>query len=157
MIWATVSSWSCFYWLYRASPSLAANNIINLISALTIWWCPCIESCIVGRQCLLWPVHSLGKTKPLDMVVLDSPISPGISPYAIVTLLHHIAKQFFLVGNIRRLLRPEWYVHHPGHKTVSSLWSLNWFFTQNLLTDLMLSFLKETKIARSFTTNFIQS
>ena len=32
MVWATVSSWSCFCWLYRASPSLAAKNIINLIS-----------------------------------------------------------------------------------------------------------------------------
>ena len=30
MIWATVSSWSCFRWLYRTSPSLAAKNIINL-------------------------------------------------------------------------------------------------------------------------------
>ena len=30
MIRATVSSWSCFCWLYRASPSLAAKNIINL-------------------------------------------------------------------------------------------------------------------------------
>ena len=39
MIWATVSSWSCFCWLYRASPSLAAKNIINLILVLTIWWC----------------------------------------------------------------------------------------------------------------------
>ena len=37
MIWATVSSWSCFCWLYRASPSLPAENIINLISVLTIW------------------------------------------------------------------------------------------------------------------------
>ena len=37
MIWATVSSWSCFCWLYRASPSLAAKNIINLISVSTIW------------------------------------------------------------------------------------------------------------------------
>ena len=27
MFWATVSSWSCFCWLYRASPSLAAKNI----------------------------------------------------------------------------------------------------------------------------------
>ena len=39
MIWATVSSRSCFCWLSRASPSLAAKNIINLISVLTIWWC----------------------------------------------------------------------------------------------------------------------
>ena len=34
MIWATVSSRSCFCWLYRAFPSLAAKNIINLISQL---------------------------------------------------------------------------------------------------------------------------
>ena len=56
MIWATVSSRSCFCWLYRASPSLAAKNIINLISLLTIWWCPCVESvlpCVVGRGCFL--------------------------------------------------------------------------------------------------------
>ena len=44
MIWATVSSWSCFCWLYRASPSLAAKNIINLILMLTIWWCLCVVS-----------------------------------------------------------------------------------------------------------------
>ena len=47
MIWATVRSWSCFCWLYRASPFLAAKNIINLISVLTIWWCPCVESSLV--------------------------------------------------------------------------------------------------------------
>ena len=47
MVWATVSSWCCFCWLYRASPSLAAKNIINLISVLTIWLCPCIESSLV--------------------------------------------------------------------------------------------------------------
>ena len=43
MIWATVSSLSCFCWLYTASPSLAAKNIINLILVLTIWWCPCVH------------------------------------------------------------------------------------------------------------------
>ena len=29
---------------YRASPPSAAKNIINLISVLTIWWCPWVES-----------------------------------------------------------------------------------------------------------------
>ena len=60
MIWATVSSQSCFYWLYWASPSLAAENIITLISVLTIWWCPWVESSLVlleegvcYDQCLL--------------------------------------------------------------------------------------------------------
>ena len=47
MIWATVSSQSYFLWLYRASPPLAAQNIINLILVLTIWWCPCVESSLV--------------------------------------------------------------------------------------------------------------
>ena len=47
MIWATVGSQSCFCWLYRASPSLAAKNIISLISVLTIWWFPCVESSLV--------------------------------------------------------------------------------------------------------------
>ena len=63
MIWATVSSWSCFCWLYRASPFLAAKNIINLISMLTIWWRPCVVfSCVVGKGCLLWQVQSLCQT-----------------------------------------------------------------------------------------------
>ena len=40
MIWATVSSKSCFCWLYRASLSSATKNLSLL---LTIWWCPCVE------------------------------------------------------------------------------------------------------------------
>ena len=47
MIWATVSSRSCFCWLYTASPPLAAKNIINLISVWTIWWSPRVESSLV--------------------------------------------------------------------------------------------------------------
>ena len=45
-----VSSRSCFCWLYRASPSLAAKYIINLISVLTIWWCPCTEPSLVSLE-----------------------------------------------------------------------------------------------------------
>ena len=64
MIWATVSSWSCFCWLYRPSLSLSAKNIISLISVLTIWWCPCVELSLVLLEegCLLWSVRSIGKT-----------------------------------------------------------------------------------------------
>ena len=47
MIWATVSTRSCFCWLYRASPSSVAKTTINLILVLTIWWCPCVESSLV--------------------------------------------------------------------------------------------------------------
>ena len=76
MVYATGSSWSCFCWLYRTSPSLATMNIINLISVLTIWWCPCVVfSCVVGRECLLWPVRSLGKTL-LDFALLQDPEIP---------------------------------------------------------------------------------
>ena len=46
-IWATVSSRSCFCWLYRVSPSSAAKNIIKVISVLTIRWCPCVEWSLV--------------------------------------------------------------------------------------------------------------
>ena len=66
MIWATVSSRSRFCWLYRASPSLVAKNIINLISVLTIWWCPYVESSLVLLEksvCYVWPMCSLGKTR----------------------------------------------------------------------------------------------
>ena len=58
MVCATVSPQSCFCWLYRASPSSAAKNIINI---LVISMCRVIF-CVVGKQCLLWPVCSLGKT-----------------------------------------------------------------------------------------------
>ena len=43
----TVSSRSCFYRLYRVSPSSATNNIISLIPVLTIRWCPCVELSLV--------------------------------------------------------------------------------------------------------------
>ena len=39
-------SWVCsnlFFADYRASPSSAAKNIINLILVFTIWWYPCVE------------------------------------------------------------------------------------------------------------------
>ena len=52
MIWATVSSWSFFCWLYRVFPSLAAKNIINLISVLTIL------SNITGKNYGLTPNHT---------------------------------------------------------------------------------------------------
>ena len=55
MIWATVNSWSCFCWLYRASPSLAAKNIISLISVFTIWWCPCVYKVLFVPSKSLFP------------------------------------------------------------------------------------------------------
>ena len=75
MIWATVSSQSYFCWLYRASPSSAAKNIINLISPLTVWWCPCVESSLMlleegvcYDQCVLLMKFGL----PLPCFILPS-------------------------------------------------------------------------------------
>ena len=54
-MWAMVSSWFCFCWFYRASPSSAANNIINVILVLTIFWLPtfAFQSLVMKRTPLL--------------------------------------------------------------------------------------------------------
>ena len=62
MIWATVSSQSCFCWLCRASPS-SAKKECNQSDLGTDHLSMCrLISRVVGRKCLLWPVCSLGKT-----------------------------------------------------------------------------------------------
>ena len=87
MIWATVSSQSCLCWLYRASPSLAAKNTINLISVLTIWWCPCVEPSLVlleegvcCDQCIFsWQNSvSLGPAS-FSIPRPNLPVTPGVS------------------------------------------------------------------------------
>ena len=45
MIWTLFQP--CICWLYRASPSLPAKNIINLISVLAIWRHPYVRSSLV--------------------------------------------------------------------------------------------------------------
>ena len=47
VIWTIVSFQCYFCWLYRASPTSAAKNIINLILVLTIQWFSCVESSLV--------------------------------------------------------------------------------------------------------------
>ena len=87
MIWATVSSQACFCWLYRASPSLAAKNIINLISLWTIWWCPCVESSLVLLEegvCALTSPFSCQNSVSLCPASFctprpNLPVIPGIS------------------------------------------------------------------------------
>ena len=57
-----VSFWSCFYWLCRASPFMTAKNMSDFgVHHLVMSMCKVIF-CLVGRRCLLWPVHSLGKS-----------------------------------------------------------------------------------------------
>ena len=84
MIWVTVSFWSCFCWLYRASPSLAAKNIIDLISVLTIWWCPCIESSLVLLEEGVCYEFSWQKSVSLCPALFytprpNLPVTPGVS------------------------------------------------------------------------------
>ena len=86
MIWATDSSRSCFCWLYRASPSLAAKNIISLISVLAIWWRPCVESSLVLLEegvCYDQCIFLAKLYQPLPSFILYSKarfvVSPGVS------------------------------------------------------------------------------
>ena len=86
MIGATVSSWSCFCWLYRAFPSLAAKNIINLIAVLTIWWCPCVESSLVLLEEGVCYDQCIFLAKPFSLCPAsfhiprpNLPVTPGVS------------------------------------------------------------------------------
>ena len=86
MIWATVSSWSCFCWLYRASPSLASKSIVNLILVLTIWWCPCVETSLVllGESVAMTSAFSWQNSISLCPASFhiprpNLPVTPGVS------------------------------------------------------------------------------
>ena len=86
MIWATVNSWSCFSWLYRASLSLVAKNIINLISVSTIWWCPCVKSFLVlleegvcYDQCVSWQNSISLCPASFRIPSPNLPVTPGVS------------------------------------------------------------------------------
>ena len=106
MIWATVSSRSCYCWLYRASLSLAAKNITNLISVLTIWWCPCVESSLVLLEegvCYVLCAFSWQNSISLCPASFctpkpDLPVFPGISWLPAFTFQSPIMKRtyFFL-------------------------------------------------------------
>ena len=118
MIWATVSSPSCFCWLYRASPTLAAKNTINLISVLGIWWCPCLESSLVlleegvcYDQCVLlanfislWPA-SFCTPRP------NLPVTPGVSWLPMFVFQSPVMKRtsFWGVSSKRSCILIEWF------------------------------------------------
>ena len=123
MIWATVCSWSCFCWLCGVSPSSAAKNIINLISVLTIWWCPrVVLSHVVGRGCLQWPsVSSWQNSVSLCLASYctprsNLPVSSGISWLPTFALQSPIMKRISLFGvSSRRSCRSS-----QNHSTSSS-------------------------------------
>ena len=112
MIWATVSSQSCFCWLYRASPSLAVKNIISLILVLTIWWCPCVESSLVFlEECVCYePCILLAKL--LACALLHSVFQGQICLYSWCFLTSYFClpfpyneKDIFLGGRLKRSCR----------------------------------------------------
>ena len=129
--WATVSSQYSFCWLYRASPSLAAKNIINLISVLAFWWCPCVESSLLLKGgCLLWLVFSWQNSVGLCPASFCS-ISPNFPVFQGISWLSTLAFQFpmmrrtlFLVlvleglvhfhRSSQRLLQHQWLGHRLG-------------------------------------------
>ena len=108
IIWATVSARSCFCWLYRGSPCLAAKNIINLILVLIIWWCPCVKSPLVlleegvcYDQCVL--LQNSASLCPASLCTPKSclPVSPDVSWLPIFAFQSPMKKMttffFFLV------------------------------------------------------------
>ena len=76
MIWATVSSRSCPYWLYRAFPFCCKehNQPDFGIDHLLIFMYKVISG-VVGKGCLLWPLCSLGKILGLHPASFCTPRS----------------------------------------------------------------------------------
>ena len=121
MIWAKVSSWSCFCWLYRASPSLAAKSIMNLILVLAIWWCPCVESsslllCCWKRVFAMTSAFSWQNSISLCPTSFHIPrpnlaITPGVSWLPTFASQSPIMKRtfFFLVLVLKGLVGLHWF------------------------------------------------
>ena len=118
MIWATVSSQSCFCYLCRASPSSATKNIINLIFSidhLVMSMCTVI-SCIIGRVCLLWPVCSLGKTVSLCLLQFVLQGQTCLLPQVSLDFLLLRSSPLWWKGHLFLVLVLEGLVGH--HRTV---------------------------------------
>ena len=75
-----------FFWQHTVSPSLATKNVINLISVLPIWWCPCISSSLVLLRRILAMMSALSWQNSVSLCPasfssprLILPVTPGIS------------------------------------------------------------------------------
>ena len=86
MIWTTISPQSCFFSLYRASPSFAAKNIINLVLVLTIWWHACVGSSLVLLCCCVAMISVFSWQSSVSLWAAlfctprpKLPVTPGIS------------------------------------------------------------------------------
>ena len=102
MIWATVSSWSCFCWLYRASPPLDAKNIINLTLVLTIWWCPCVYKSF-SHICEIFPLCQIS---PIVVAVqLLSRVGLFVTPW---TVACQASLSFIISLSLLKLMSIKW-------------------------------------------------
>ena len=82
MIWATISSWSCFLltvWTFSFFGCKEYNQCDFSIDHMVMPMCR-IFSCVVGRGCLLWPACSGGKTLlAFALLHANLPVTPDIS------------------------------------------------------------------------------
>ena len=103
MIWATVSSQSCFCWLYRASPSLAAkmeNQPDFGVDYLVMSMCR-VFSCVVGRGFVMTSAFSWQNSLcPVIFCTLrlNMPIPPGVSWLPIFAFQFPIMKRTSFLG-----------------------------------------------------------
>ena len=140
MIWATVSSRSCFYWLYRASPYSTIKNITNLISLLTIWWFPCLESSLVFEKRgfavtnVFSPQNTVGLCPASSGTPRPSlPLAPGVSwlPYFCFQSLMMKRKSFsvLVVEGVVNLYRTSEFSFFgiSGCGVSVDYWDVEWF------------------------------
>ena len=98
MIWATVSSRSCFCWLYRAFPSLAAKNIINLISKAE-------HQRIDAFELWCWRLLRVPWTTRRSKQSILKEISPGCSLEGMLKLkLQYIGHLMRRVDSLKKIL-----------------------------------------------------
>ena len=103
MIWDTVSSQDCIELLHLWLQII--SSIDFRVDHLIMSMCRAF-SCVVGSWCLLWPVHSLGKTASLCPASFCIPrpnlsVTPGISWLPIFAFQFPLMKMtsFFVVSS----------------------------------------------------------
>ena len=116
MIWATVSSQSCFCWLYRASPSLTTKDIISLTSVLTVWWCTleirllrCWQRVFAMTNVFSWQNSVRLCPASFCTLRLTLPVTYIISWLPSFAVQSHMMKRTFFFGvSSRRSGRSSW-------------------------------------------------
>ena len=137
MIWATVSSWLFLLtvWSFSIFGCKEYNEPDFDVGHLVMSMCS-IFSCVVGRGCLLWPVHLLGRTL-LAFVLLHSVLQGQIClllPEFLDFLLLHSSPPWWR-GHLFWVLFLDGLVglHRTIHLQLLQCYWLRWSFTMNYL------------------------